>query len=253
MDQTKLQLLKAPIVEAVLDIDCDLPPAFDLPGAEARARDLFRAAYPKFRQVLMQEHTIQTKPGEAPTMSVRHAIQSLHLLEEDEKQLVQVRRQGFSFNRLAPYTSLDDYLPEIERTWRLYTQIASPTQIRCVRLRYINRILLPIVGESLQLDEYLKVGPHLPDEDRLTSIGFLNQHTAVDKATGNQVTITLATQPHDQGKLPLIFDINTVREGPAEVDNWAWLLEAVRALRALKNSVFQNTLSEQCLNLFQQP
>lgn len=253
MDQTKLQLVNAPIVEAVLDIDCDLPPAFDLPRAEPLARELFSATYPKVRQVLMQEHTIQTKAGEAPTMSVRHGIQSLQLLKEDEKQLVQVRRQGFSFNRLAPYTSLDDYLPEIERTWRLFVQIASPTQIRCVRLRYINRILLPISGDSLNLDQYLKVGPHLPDESRLTFKGFLNQHTALDSATGNQVIIILATQPVDQGKLPLIFDINTMHEGSAEADNWAWLLEVITALRVLKNSVFQNTLTQRCLSLFQQP
>ena len=73
-------------------------------------------------------------------MSVRRGIQALQFLHADEKQLVQVRAQGFSFNRLAPYTSLDDYLPEIERTWHLFVGLASPVQIRVVQLRYINRI-----------------------------------------------------------------------------------------------------------------
>ena len=72
---------------------------------------------------------------------------------------MQVRAQGFSFNRLAPYSGLDDYLPEIERTWSLYVDLASPVQIRAIRLRYINRILLPLAANTVDLDEYLKIGP----------------------------------------------------------------------------------------------
>jgi uncharacterized protein (TIGR04255 family) len=253
MDEAKLQLLKAPIVEAVLDIDCDLPPAFDLPALETPSRELFRERYPKFRKIFMQEHTIQTKPDAPPTTSFRHATQSLQFLHEDEKQLVQVRAQGFSFNRLAPYTTLDDYLPEIERTWRIFVSIAAPVQVRSVRLRYINRILLPAVEGRVKLEDYLRVGPRLPDEERLAFAGFLNQHTAVETATGNQVVIVLTTQQFEHDKLPLILDIIARSDGPAEVENWAWLSATVQALRALKNSVFQNTLTERCLNLFQRP
>jgi uncharacterized protein (TIGR04255 family) len=253
MDESKLQLLKAPIIEAVLDIDCDLPPTFDLAALETRSRDLFGDRYPRFRKQLMQEHTIRAKGDEPPTMSVRHATQSLQFLQEDGKQLVQIRAQGFSFNRLAPYTTLDDYLPEIERTWRLFVSVAAPVQIRSVRLRYINRILLPMVGGRVKLEDYLKVCPRLPDEERLTFTGFLNQHTAVENGTGNQVVIILTTQSHENEMLPLILDIITTSNGPAEVENWAWLSATIQALRALKNSVFRNTLTEECLNLFRQP
>ena len=253
MEHTKFQLLRAPIIEAVLDIDCDMPPAFDLASVEARSQDLLRDNYPQFRKQLMQEHTIEAKLGETPKTSVRHATQSLQFLQEDGKQLVQVRAQGFSFNRLAPYTTLDDYLPEIQRTWRLFVSIAAPVQIRNVRLRYINRILLPTVAGSVGLEEFLKVGPRLPDEEKLTFTGFLNQHTAVENGTGNQVVIILTSQPPENGRLPLILDITATANGPAEVGNWTWLSETIQALRALKNNVFRNTLTDKCLNLFQQP
>jgi uncharacterized protein (TIGR04255 family) len=103
------------------------------------------------------------------------------------------------------------------------------------------------------LEDYLKIGPRLPDEDRLTFTGFLNQHTAVEKDTGNQINIVLTTQPPEDQMLPLIFDITVAGSGTAEVENWTWLLAQIQALRALKNRVFRNTLTEQCLNLFQQP
>jgi uncharacterized protein (TIGR04255 family) len=78
----------------------------------------------------------------------------------------------FSFNRLAPYTTLDDYLPEIERAWLLYVDLVSPVQIRVIRLRYINRMLLPMPANQLDLDEFLEIGPRVPDEEKLVCLAF---------------------------------------------------------------------------------
>jgi uncharacterized protein (TIGR04255 family) len=254
MSDTELKLLKAPIIEAVLDIDCDLPPAFDLAGLETLSRDRFRDSYPKLRKQFMQEHKIDNKPDVPSQISVRHEIRAFQFLLKDEKQLVQVRTQGFSFNRLAPYTSLDDYLHEIERTWKLYVSMVAPVQIRTIRLRYINRILLPMHGGTLDIDDYLRIGPRLPDEERLQFIGFFNQNAAVELDTGNQVSIVLTTQPQQEDKmLPLIFDITVESKKTGEVENWSWISGQIQALRVLKNRVFKNTLTEKCLNLFQQP
>jgi uncharacterized protein (TIGR04255 family) len=186
----------------------------------------------------------------APQLSIRHGIQAFQFLHADEKQLVQVRAQGFSFNRLAPYTSLDDYLPEIKRTWQLFVGLASPVKTRAVQLRYINRILLPTVAGRVELSDYLKIGPRLPDEEKLMFVGFLNQHAAVETDTGNQANIVLTTQPQEKDKLPVIFD-NCVRSaGTAEPEDWPWILARILSLRALKNRIFGNTLTERCLNLF---
>lgn len=252
MSESELKLTKPPIVEAVLDIGCDMPPKFDLAALEVPSRDQFLDQYPKFRVQLIQETKIEAKPDASSQLSVRRGIQALQFLHGDGKQLVQVRAQGFSFNRLAPYTSLDDYLPEIERTWRLFVDLASPVQIRGVQLRYINRILLPTVAGQVQLDEYLKIGPRLPDEEKLKLAGFLNQYAAVEKDTGNQVNIVLTTQPQENDKLPIIFDNCVASAGTAEPEDWPWIRFKIMSLRILKNRVFENTLTTLCLNLFQQ-
>ena len=251
MNEPVLSLSSAPIVEAVLDIECDMPPAIEIASLESHARDLFLDQYPKFRTQFVQEHEIKQESGASPKMSVRQGIQALQFLQDDEKQLVQVRAEGFSFNRLAPYSSLDDYLSEIKRTWRLFVGLALPVQIRLIRLRYINRILLPLTNGRVELDDYLKLGPRLPDEDRLTFAGFLNQHSAVEADTGNRVNIVLTTQPPEQGMLPLIFDIEAASTGNGEPSDWPWILSRIQSLRSLKNRIFRNTLTEQCLKLFQ--
>jgi len=254
MNENQFKLLKAPIVEAVVDIDCDLPPGRDVAALEIPAHDLLRAQYPIVRRLFVQTHQIQPQTDKPPVLSVHQAVQALQFLHPDQKQIVQFRAQGFSFNRLEPYGSLDDYLSEIERTWKLYVAVATPVQVRIVRLRYINRIHMPLSDGQVNLEEYLRVGPRLADEKRLTFTGFLYQYSAVEAGTGNQVSIVLTTHPPEAiNVLPLIFDITVEHHQPAEVENWTWLLAQIQALRGLKNGVFRNTLTEKCLNLFQQP
>ena len=244
------QLRNPPIVEAVFDVDCDLPPGFDLAALEGRSRSVFQDQYPKFRTQFLQEHRIETKVDAPPITSSHAAVQALQFLHDDEKQLVQVRAQGFSFNRLAPYSSLDDYLPEIERTWRLYVDLVSPVQIRIVRLRYINRILVPMAASTVDLDEFLKIGPRLPDEEKLTLSGFLSQQAAVEKDTGHQVNLVLASQVPADEKLPVILDITVASPISAE-PAWSNIQPSIESLRSLKNRVFLNTLTPKCIQLFQ--
>lgn len=246
------KLRNPPIVEAVVDVDCDLPPGFDLLALEARSRTQFADQYPKFRTQFLQELQIEATADTQPKISSRSAVQTFQCLHEDEKQLVQVRPQGFSFNRLAPYSSLDDYLPEIERTWRLYVDLVSPVQIRVIRLRYINRILVPITAKGVDLDEFLKIGPRLPDEDGLALSGFLSQQAAIEKATGHQVNLVMTAQAPVSEKLPIIVDITAAASQPvADSLDWAQIVPVIGSLRTLKNRIFFNTLTAQCIQLSQ--
>ena len=252
MNEPRLKLANAPIVEAVIDIDCDMPPGFDLATMEKPAQEAFADRYPKFQKQLIQEHQFETKADAQPKMSTRNAINALQFLQENGEQLVQVRTGGFSFNRLKPYKSLDEYLPEIERTWRLFLGLASPIQIKVVRLRYINRILLPTVVGDVELNDYLKIGPRLPDENKLKLVGFLNQHAVVETDTGNQATIVMTSQVHENDKLPIIFDNCVANAGTGVPTDWPWILAKIVSLRDLKNRIFQDSLTEKCLKLFQQ-
>lgn len=251
MDEQVLKLPNAPIVEAVIDIDCDMPPTLDIKELEKPARDQFRDTYPKFQLKMLREHKFVTKADAPPQTSIRQEIQAIQFLNEDEKQLVQIRSQGFSFNRLKPYSSLDEYVPEIQRTWEMFLKLASPVQIRSIRLRYINRILLPLDRGKVDLQDYLKIGPRLPDETRLSFSGFLNQHSAVEEETGNDVNIVLASQAQENEDLPIIFDITVAKTETMAPPSWTSIISRIQSLRKLKNRIFRDTLTEQCLELFQ--
>lgn len=254
MTDPTVQFKRAPIVEAVLDIDCDFAPGYSVKAMEAAARDRLKDCYPKMRVQLLQELRFEAQPEEGTlNHSSRQNIESLQFLSDDEKQIVQLRRAGYSFNRLAPYSSLDDYLPEIQRSWQIFSDLTAPTQVRAVKLRYINRIALPVIDGKVSLDDYLKLGPRLPAGANLSLAGFLNQYVAIEAGTGHQAVVVLTAQPLEGAKLPIIFDILAASvEQSADPGDWDWLRGKIDALRSLKNRVFTNSLTEKCLSQFQQ-
>lgn len=247
-----LKLAHAPIVEAVIEIQCDLPPGTDVASLEERAKEKLGDSYPNVRRQITERREVRWAAEQRVETGVRKHVTALQFLSKDEKQIVQMRPEGYSFNRLAPYGSLDEYLPEIERTWNAFRELTSPVHVREIGLRYINRIVLPAPGGQLDLTEYLQINPHIPDES-LTYVGFLIQHAAVEEETGNRANITLATEPPADESAPIIFDIEVLsgRMGPPEA--WEELREAILSLRRLKNRLFERTLTEKCLNLFRQP
>lgn len=251
MNPATPKLRNPPIVEAVLDIDCDTPPNVELQALEESARERFHDQYPKSRKQFSHEVQFEAKPEALSSLSARHAIQALQFLTNDEKQLVQVRAQGFSFNRLAPYSNLDDYLREIERTWRLYVEVAEPIMTRLVRLRYINRITLPTEAGKVDLDDFLKIGPRSADQETLSLTGFLIQQSAVEKESHHQVSLTLHSRSPENELLPVILDIAVAHPVEVAPSDWEAIHETMKSLRRLKNRIFLNTLTDKCMQLFQ--
>jgi uncharacterized protein (TIGR04255 family) len=245
-----LVLTRAPIIEAVLDLDCDLPPGQQLPALEQPARERFTDRYPKMRVQHFQGYQIEQPPDGEARFSAKRATQAFQFLTDDEAQLIQVRAQGYSFNRLAPYSTLDHYLAEVRRTWELYCEIASPLVVRAVRLRYINRIRIPLTNGDLKLNDYLTAGPRLPDNLRMRLAGFLNQHQAIEEGTENRVSIVLATQGSEDDAVFVILDITAFRETSIDPIDWDQIGAIVQSLRALKNIVFRRSLTEKCMELF---
>jgi len=251
MSEAPLALRAAPIVEAVIDIDCDMPANVDVEALDTAARAGLAGSYPTARRRMLSEHEISASQDQTLAVTSRQGLQALQYFSADEKQLVQFRPSGFSFNRLAPYATLDDYFAEIERTWKVFVDIAKPVVIRVVRLRYINRIQLPMTDARLELNDYLKLAPRLADEDRLSFAGFFNQHSVLEPATGNRANIVFATQPLMGDQLPIIFDIEAFKEVSVEPADWTTISGKITSLRSLKNLVFRNSLTDKCLNLFQ--
>lgn len=241
----------APIIEAVVDIDCDLPPKLDLHGLRQAAEEALRERYPKFRQQFIQQHVFKQEGGKPPESEIRQTLGAMQFLSEDERQLVQFRPNGFSFNRLAPYGSLDDYFAEIEAGFAVYLRLTQPVMVRKIGIRMINRILLPMNGRRLDFADFLTVSPRLPETGSpLSFLGFLDQQMALDAASGNRANILKTIEQTQGEKLPLILDIDVFYPCELAPGEWTVIRSRLDSLRSLKNRIFRNSLTPQCLNLF---
>lgn len=251
MTAFSLPLPNAPIIEAVVDINCDLPVGTDLVALEPAAKEAYSERYPQARRRLDQQVEFRQEADAPPESSFTQAVGALQFVAPDGKQLMQVRSEGFTFNRLAPYGSLDEYLPEVEDGWRRFVEIARPVQVKRVGLRFINRLMLPMVEERLDFSDYLRFGPRLPDGGLLFA-SFVHQYAAVEPGTENRVNMALVTQAQEGMHLPVIFDIDAFRLVSHVPEDWDAIRKDILALRELKNRIFLDSLTEKCLSLFQQ-
>lgn len=250
MTATSFHLKKPPIIEAVIDIDCDLPSSLDLAELDTAMSSALGDCYPIKNARVFQEHQVIQDKDTAPSVEVRRGVEAFQYFTKDQKQLVQIRRNGFSFNRLAPYEGMDVYFPEIERRWKLFVEFAQPTLVRQIGLRTINRIVLPMDGNRAPLDEYFINPPRLPDVANLTFAGFVHQYRTVESTTSNQANVVLTAQDPQLGNLPIILDIHAFRASSIEPQGWIKIAEVLRSLRSLKNQVFRKTVTEKCLKQY---
>ena len=150
---------KAPIIEALLDIRAELPAKVsltDLEGLHVPIRD----GYPEKKPRKRWEGTIELKDAKEPLTTTEFQVDGYIFKSIDEKKVVQFRLDGFTFNRLRPYSRWDDMRHEARRLWDIYRGGVRPLRVTRLALRYINSI--PIPSKSFDYDDYFTATPKVP-------------------------------------------------------------------------------------------
>src|SRR3972149_8674441 len=154
-------LRNAPITEAIIDIRAKSRPGFD-PSvfSDVHPRVVDRLPLREERkggQVTFRIGSAGPVPPEIPDLGV----QGYFYKSNDEKLIAQFRNDGFTLNRLKPYTSWEEIFPLAIDLWRLYVEFATPEAVTRLALRYINHISLP--DEPADIDHFLLAAPPIPE------------------------------------------------------------------------------------------
>lgn len=170
---------------------------------------------------------------------------------EDEPYVLLCRERGFTFSHLAPYSDWETLSSKALDFWKIYSEIAKPTNITRLAVRYINNILLPV--PILDFGEYFTSPPIMPEELPQSLASFLQRYVAVDAENGNIAVITQAleeAQPNSS-KISFLFDIDVFRtyENLEANDDQVW--EILGNLRTFKNDIFFKFLTEKTVELFE--
>jgi len=242
-------LQNAPITEAIIDFRVKARPEFRAEEFSALKPNL-ADRFPTVDERRGQQYLFAMTEGQSPSSHVQDlGLQGYFFKTTDGKNIAQFRVDGFTFNRLRPYTSWDELFPLAMELWSLYSSIAVPQVVTRLAIRYINRIPLP--PGDITFETYLRAAPIIPAELPQTVSSFLTRIT-IHEPTADiaaHVTQALETHPTDQG-LSVILDIDAFKQREFVVND-PEIGETLSRLREFKNLIFFGSLTEEILRQFQ--
>lgn len=244
-------LSKAPITEAIIDFKVEPPkeiPDNLLPVLKRKLQN----DYPHVDHHTVTKSEIQIIPGEQKV--VTHPPENLGLhgyffRSEDRLNVAQFRTDGFTFNRLKPYTSWANIFSEAQRLWNLYLEAMSPAVVATVSTRYINSMQFQLPLPTVE--NYFKIHLPIPEEIPKTFSNFLSRITVFDEETKNEATVTFlmdAIKDTPQGRV--ILDIDAHRSGPFSPTDLEELWQIFESLREMKNRIFFGYITEKTVEAF---
>ncbi len=248
-------LARAPIVEAVIEVvaraevpweeqaikervKARLP---DYPGILSGRAIQFAVEFPQSKEQSLVQAPVATQAAE------EMGWRGLRCESADKHQIVQFIRDRYVFSRLAPYESWNRFRDEALRLWSLHMELAQPTEVQRLGLRFINSIAIPGEGD---LAEFLQAPPTPLLEMELTFTGFLHKDTLAVPGHPYVVNFIKTIQPAQGGEgAGLILDIDVFTTQPVGTDQVA-IERHLAEMRWLKNKIFFGSITPKAMETF---
>src|SRR5258708_26647707 len=150
------KLTRPPLREVLVDIRLrEELPASVLAKVEAAPKDF--PVRKKMKHGQLQFQVEENKPFAAKVLTeealgVRHE-------REDGSEVVQLRRNGFTYSILKNYRGWEILKEATRDMWRVFLLASGPVNINRLATRYINAIEIPLGADY---DEYLTTAPRIP-------------------------------------------------------------------------------------------
>jgi uncharacterized protein (TIGR04255 family) len=166
----------------------------------------------------------------------------------DNLQFVRFLRDSFLFGRLHPYSEWESFSQEALRLFEIHRELANPTEIHRIGVRFINQ--LPLEIEGLDFDDYLVAGPREPRGFKVPFGGFFHNDLLAIPGHDYAVKITRTVNPSPQGTTTatLILDIDVFTAKPISA-NSPTLPVKLAEMRWLKNKAFFGSITEKAIQL----
>jgi len=228
-----------PIREAIIAIQVhDLPDSI-VEELNKLPQDV-KETYPTSTPMSLSQFVGEISPQRTAASAHQRSL-GLQFNSADSKQIFQVRLNGFSFHRLAPYESWRPFRDEAFKLWGLYRKCVGPVKIVNFSVRYVNALLVPAPG---LLEDYLRVYPQLaPEIPQMLRNYYMRLDLPLEnEGSGDGIlTMTQTLLPSEPGTSSILLD-NLFTYAALEVpDDTLW--KRIDAVQAVKNRLFLATLT----------
>ena len=241
-------LPNAPIVEAIIHwrarAEKKLEPDDLLEQLKAKLPD-----YPNSQR--QQEFGVGAEFGlESSKVSQHRNWHGFRFETADKHQVAQFTRNGFVFSRLKPYEDWERFEAEAKRLWQVYCELAEPSEVQRLGVRFIDRID-PV--EPNELAELLVIPPRSSESMELPLKGFMHQ-TRFDfpghPYNLNVIQTIQPPSPPETESFSLILDLDVFTTRPIQFDE---IDNRLRQMQWIKNKAFFSFLTKTALVRFREP
>lgn len=237
-------LRNAPIREAIIDIR--VKPATNFYVSEFKAlKGKFSENFPIMEERQAFSASINFGPGKPNLQEENNELDAIIFRSEDQNEVLQFKKQGFTLNKLKPYTTWKDIMGKAQEAWSYYVEASLPIAITRIAARYINHILIPI---DSNLEEYLENAPKVPPKGPRFFDGALSRIKLFDPEYDINVNLTQTIESREN-KAAIILDIDAFKKREYDLnDESMW--KDFTDLREMKNKIFFSSLTEKAINLY---
>jgi uncharacterized protein (TIGR04255 family) len=243
-------LNNAPIVEAVIDIRVNLKSAFKEDEISS-LKNVLGEQYPTSETIKIFEGGFGLVKGEPWVDTLKDkGIDGFRFKSKDEKNIVQFKNDGFTFNRLKPYTSWNNVIVDAKSLWGIYFSNFSVERVTRIAVRYINQLDIPLPIKDFK--DFLTRPPDVPDDVPDAISSFLCRIVLHDVERSISANVAQALEKSIKPDFAnIILDIDVYKNVDMQSDNYEQIWVILEQLHKLKNKIFFNSITESTARLFE--
>ena len=239
---------KAPIIEAVIDIQI-APQSESLLARLQELADTLKDRFPSQNKInsvrMLVEHNTEDEAKNKSTTTLDEM--GFRLVDEPNTRILQLRKNGFTFSHLPPYSDWASFSKEAKEYWELFVKYCEPEAAVRTAVRYINRIDIPI--EAVEIEAYLNLYPKIPEGIPQAVQGM---HLQLQMPQADIMSMAVINEAVVEPAIPkgfsVIVDIDVFNSLTTSVPDIWKLLEQ---LRNRKNDIFESIITVKTRELIQ--
>ncbi len=232
------KLTHPPLREALIDIRLheELP-------ASVLSRFEAPKGFPLKKGIKHGQFQLQAEPDKpfAAKVLTEEAL-GIRYEREDGSEVVQLRRNGLTYNSLKNYPGWEVLRDVARGEWQGFLAASGPVNVSRLAVRYINAINIPLGADY---DEYLTTGPRVPKSVPPVVAGFLQRVLVPFEQDGATAIITQTLEMPALAVLDVDVFTECSLEGTS-VEIWSRL----EKLRNIANRVFFSSLTEKVIESY---
>ena len=237
---------RPPITEAVVEVRVEGPIPME---TIERVRDRLRQFYPAPEQMLI-ETNFELRGTEARTFTPTPA--GFRMTAGDGASLVSVGPHSIGTSTLPPYEGWEAFIATAQRNWEIWKKLIGWMKIVRIGVRYLNRIDIPSISNTLNIDDYLTFTIKGPPLDLPPMNSFAINETRPLGEDDCDLILNAGLVPSPLVKtLSLLLDVDISRSVDLpQNDEALWAL--VNRMRDHKNLIFEACITGRARELFDQ-